>query len=93
MNYKVGRNTEIDIIAKDNNTVVFVEVKYRSGEGCGHPLESVGVNKQKKICEAARRYIFSHHLSLDMPYRFDVIGILGDKLEHIENAFLFIGRK
>lgn len=92
MNFKVGLGSEIDIISKDGNTIVFVEVKYRNSEYSGHPLDSVNPAKQKKICEAARRYIYKNRLSEYASYRFDVIGILKDEIWHIENAFHYIGR-
>lgn len=91
-NFRIGRNSEIDIVAKDNNTIVFVEVKYRSGTSSGHPFESVNVSKQRKICNAARGYIYCNGLSPDIPYRFDVIGICREKVEHVENAFMYMGR-
>lgn len=91
-NYRNGKNSEIDIISRDKETIVFVEVKYRKTSNSGYPLESVNLSKQKRISEAARRYIYSNNLSLEQSYRFDVIGILGENIEHIENAFCYIGR-
>ena len=88
-NYRI-RQSEIDIIARENNTVVFVEVKYRSCEGSGNPVESVGINKQRRICRAAKEYIFFNGISFYESYRFDVIAILKDKITHIETAFMFI---
>ncbi len=86
-NYRV-RQAEIDIVARDGSTIVFAEVKYRASLREGHPLEAVGVTKQRKICQAALFYLNRHKISVDnTPIRFDVIGILGDDILHIRNAF------
>lgn len=89
-NYQV-RQAEIDIIARDKETIVFVEVKYRSSSTSGHPLEAVNANKQKRICKAALFYMNHNKVSPDnTSIRFDVIGILGNEITHVENAFDFI---
>ena len=90
-NFQV-RQAEIDIIARYESTIVFVEVKYRTNASSGHPLEAVTVSKQKKICKAALFYMNKNKISPDnTPIRFDVIGILGDEITHIENEFDYIG--
>lgn len=76
---------EIDIIALQENYVVFIEVKYRKNISAGYPREAVTVYKQKKIKKAALCYIAQKQLDCD--FRFDVIEIIGDAAEHIENAF------
>lgn len=86
-NYRNGRYSEIDIIALKDKTIVFIEVKFRNSSVKGNPLESVNTNKQRRISRAAMRYIFEKGMSEYGKYRFDVIGILNDKIEHIENAF------
>lgn len=87
MNYRI-RQAELDIIAKDGGCYVFVEVKYRVDDRLGHPLSAVGAAKQKKICKAALFYMNSKKISIyDTAVRFDVIGILGDDVMHIKNAF------
>ncbi len=89
-NFRV-RQGEIDIIAKDKATIVFVEVKYRYDEKSGHPLEAVGLVKQKKICKCAMFYINKNKIPIDcVSIRFDVVGILKNNITHIENAFDFI---
>lgn len=87
-NYK---NTigEIDIIAKDNDYIVFVEVKGRMSKKFGDPVEAVDYRKQFKIRNVATMYLKQKHL-LDTNCRFDVISVLGDseeEIRHIENAF------
>lgn len=89
-NFQV-RQAEIDLIARDGDTIVFVEVKYRSSVSSGHPLEAVTISKQRKICKAALFYMNKNKISPDnTSIRFDVIGILGDEITHIENAFDFV---
>lgn len=84
------RYSEIDIIAKDKDTYVFCEVKYRSSAKFGSPLDAVDIHKQRKICQGAMYYCTAKNI-VDMPIRFDVIAIYGDSsIEHIENAFDYV---
>jgi len=90
-NYKT-RWGEIDIIAKDGSTLVFVEVKARRGEGCGLPQEAVSRQKQYKIIRMAQQYMYQcDRKTLEQPVRFDVLSIRwqGDvpMIEHIPHAF------
>lgn len=84
-NYKTELG-EIDIIAKQKNIIVFVEVKTRTSDIFGLPRESVTLHKQNKIKQVATQYLQKNKL-LDSYVRFDVIDILADKLTHIPNAF------
>ena len=80
---------EIDILAEEKETLVFVEIKYRSSNKCGDPLESVNYNKQKKICKSAL-YIYSRKgFYFDKPCRFDVVAVNKDEINHVKNAFDF----
>ncbi len=81
---KVG---EIDLIVRDGAYLVFVEVKYRSDQRGGHPLEAVDARKQKRIKRAAYVYLMRHGYPENTPCRFDVVGILRDEIMHVENAF------
>lgn len=84
-NYK-NKIGEIDIIAQDKGVLVFVEVKKRSTLAYGRPIEAVDFRKQNKIRKTAEVYLmFKNKFESDV--RFDVIEILGDKIEHVENAF------
>lgn len=85
MNYKnpIG---EIDIIAKDKDTIVFVEVKARSSTRFGLPREAVTPYKQDKIHKVALGYL-KFTQNLDAPIRFDCVEILGDEITHIKNCF------
>ena len=65
---------EIDIVAKDGDTVVFVEVKSRKSEKFGDPQGAVGREKQKKISRISLKYLEEKHL-YPCDARFDVVAI------------------
>ncbi|MGL4363164.1 MAG: YraN family protein [Cellulosilyticaceae bacterium] len=77
---------EIDIIARDGNIIVFIEIKYRRTSRCGYPRESVTKQKQQKIRQVASFYLVQKK-SYEKPLRFDVIEYLGEDITHIQNAF------
>ncbi len=84
----VKNHGEIDIIAKSDNVIIFIEVKYRKNLKFGHPLEAISQKKISKILETANLYIIENEIKQDV--RFDVISILGkDTIDilHLENAF------
>lgn len=81
------RHGEIDLVARDGRYLVFIEVKYRRDTQSGHPLEAVGIYKQKRIARAAVYYCHSHRILDSQACRFDVISILGNEIEHVKNAF------
>ena len=83
-NYRT-RFGEIDIIAKDKNDIVFVEVKYRKSSYGGTPQEAVNYNKQQKIIKSALAYIKQNSLKNNI--RFDVAAISKDCIEIIKSAF------
>lgn len=84
-NYK-NQIGEIDIIAKDKKVLVFVEVKARTSEMFGRPCEAVDFKKQQKIHSVASVYLKEHKLE-DAEFRFDVIEVLGDEVNHIKDCF------
>ncbi len=87
MNYRC-RIGEIDIIAKQGMYLVFVEVKFRTDNTCGDPLEAVDWRKQRQICRVALYYYTKHGYRENIPCRFDVIAVYGDEtIKQIENAF------
>ena len=85
-NYRC-RQGEIDLIARDGRYLVFVEVKYRSSACCADPLSVVNRAKQRKICRVADYFRFTQKVPDDVPVRYDVIGILGEKTAWIPDAF------
>jgi len=82
---------EIDLIMRDGETIVFVEVRYRKNNHFGSAIESVTHNKQLKICRAAGIFLSRRPGLASLPCRFDVIGISGEpgntSLEWIRAAF------
>ena len=84
-----SRTGEIDIIALHDGYLVFVEVKYRRNEQKGHPLEAISIQKQRTISRCALYYMKKNGFS-EMPVRFDVVGILGDQIQLVQNAFEFV---
>ena len=82
---------EIDIVAKDGEYLVFVEVKYRASEEAGNPLEAVTKAKQRTISKVAVYYRMTHGYGEFSPCRFDVVAVLGDKIRLVQNAFEYAG--
>lgn len=82
-----GRHGEIDIVARDMEYLVFIEVKYRLNTKNGMPAESVSYYKRQNIIHTAREYIYKYGISEDTPVRFDVISILERDIKIIKNAF------
>lgn len=80
------------MVADDRGTCVFVEVRSRTGEAFGHPLESVNARKQAQIIRAARLYLDAEPTPA-ATYRFDVVGVTfftdgrPPACVHIEDAF------
>ena len=66
---------EIDLIAKDKDEYVFVEVKTRRSAENGYPEETITANKLRHIAASAEEYLSVHHVS-DAPFRIDVIAIM-----------------
>ena len=86
-----NRFGEIDIIALDGDSIVFVEVKTRSSDVAGHPAEAVTHQKQRQITKTALVWLKSKGLT-DRRCRFDVIAISfksgnAPHIEHIAHAF------
>lgn len=84
-----SRSGEIDIVARHEGYLVFVEVKYRKTPSSGHPLEAVSMQKQRTISKCALYYMRKHGLE-HLPVRFDVIGIKENEIQLIQNAFDFV---
>jgi putative endonuclease len=91
-----SRLGELDIIAADGRTVVFIEVKTRASSNAGHPADAVDDTKQRRMTQAALAYLKVHGL-LSHAARFDVIAITWPdnsrkpNIEHFKNAFAPVG--
>ena len=83
---------ELDIVAVDGRTVVFVEVKTRTSDAAGHPVEAVDTDKEQRLTRLALRYLKRHDL-LEYRWRFDIVAVTWPPeqsrplVEHIRNAF------
>lgn len=95
-NVRSGRG-EIDLIGREGGTIVFVEVKLRSGGDPAAALAAVNWKKREDVERAATRWLQSRGLT-DRPVRFDVVGVTWEndgshlRVEHIRNAFPGGGR-
>jgi len=89
---------ELDVIAIDQRTLVFVEVKTRKSHHAGHPAEAVGDAKQRRLTRLALGYLKRHDL-LEQRARFDVVAVTWPTpaepptIEHYINAFTPVGRQ
>jgi putative endonuclease len=89
---------ELDLIAVDGRTIVFVEVKTRRSDDKGLPAEAVDEEKQRRITRLALAYLKRHDL-LEYPARFDVVAVIWPSsarepmIEHIKAAFEAVGPK
>jgi putative endonuclease len=91
-NFRGRSGGEIDVVCRDNDTLVFVEVKTRGREDFGRPVEAVDRQKQKRISRGALAWL----RMLDNPdilFRFDVVEVIiaddtKPRVELIKNAFL-----
>ena len=85
-----GKTGEIDIVARDGDALVFVEVKARASHAFGSAAEAVTPMKQQQLMRVASEYLVRHQLC-DCPCRFDVVSIHFDSgqpaIEVFQNAF------
>ena len=91
-----SRLGELDIVAVDGRTIVFVEVKTRTTTAAGHPAEAIDQRKEQRMTQAALAFLKARRL-LNHAARFDVVAITWAEnerypaIEHIENAFAPVG--
>ena len=78
---------EIDLIAREGDILVFIEVKYRKSAGKGTPEAAVGPGKQKRIYRTAQYYLAENRIPDSHPCRFDVVAIEGEKIRLYRGAF------
>jgi putative endonuclease len=89
-NYRY-RGGELDLVARDGDTLVFVEVRARRSAEFGAPYETIGREKQRRVARAAEHWLVTHGLTRAFA-RFDVVSVLlpadgSPQLEIITNAF------
>lgn len=82
---------EIDLIMQQDDTIVFVEVRYRRSEAFGQAYETVDGRKQNKLRASAEYYLQRHRARAQRPCRFDILGysrtLEDDSATWIQNAF------
>ena len=88
-NYR-NRYGEIDIVGRKDGYFIFFEVKYRKDEAAGNPAEAVDVRKQYRISRVADHFRIYRKLKDSDNVRFDVISIMGSRIEWYKNAFDYI---
>jgi putative endonuclease len=83
------RGGELDLVMRDGDTTVFVEVRYRASAGFGGGAASVDLRKRRKLVLAAQLFLASHPALAAQPCRFDVIDAWGEppQLNWLRDAF------
>ncbi len=84
VNWRYG-HYELDIVAFSEEELVIIEVKTRSEHSFFSPEEAVNRKKIRNIVAAADKYV--KMFNINIPVRFDIISIIGNKIEHLEDAF------
>lgn len=88
------RQWELDLVCRDGDTLVFVEVKTRSANTMGTPADGLNRKKQARLVKAASQYLTKNDL-WDEPCRFDLAAVVDTgksmDVEHMENAFDLTG--
>ncbi len=91
-----SRCGEIDLIMRDNDYLVFIEVRYRKQTDYGHPLETITYSKQQKILKTVQYFLLKHPEFSSLPCRIDAVAISAGKhhyaeenIEWIRNAIEF----
>lgn len=86
-----ARGGELDLVMRECDTLVFVEVRFRKNDLFGSPVESVTFSKQKKLLRTAQLYLLAQREWQNKPCRFDIVaarpGESGLQFEWIKNAF------
>jgi putative endonuclease len=78
---------EIDLIARDGETIVFVEVRGRADDRLGHPLETIDARKQARLRRGATGWLVGQQLWERVPMRFDVVALVGDDIQWLRDVF------
>ena len=77
---------ELDLVVRRGRTIAFVEVKSKSGDGFGDPLEMVSPVKMTRIRRAASVWL-SRHGAPGLDVRFDVVAVRRGRVQHLKGAF------
>jgi putative endonuclease len=86
VNARAGGN-ELDIVLRRGARLVFCEVKAKSGDRYGDPLEMVGPEKRRRLRRAAEAWLAEHPEVAALEVSFEVAAVRGRQLERLRNAF------
>ena len=80
---------EIDLIMREGELLVFVEVRYRTSGRFGYAVQTLDLNKQRKLTRAARMFLLTNKIPATTRCRFDVVGInaVADDIDWVRDAF------
>ncbi len=78
---------ELDLVVRRGRVLAFVEVKSKSGDGHGDPLEMVGPVKVARLRRAAATWLAAHPEHAALEPRFDVVAVRGTRVEQVPDAF------
>ncbi|HWS25053.1 MAG TPA: YraN family protein [Xanthomonadales bacterium] len=82
----IARGGELDLVMREGNALVFVEVRFRADGGHGDGLDSVSPTKQRRLIAAARQYLADHPKYARWPTRFDVVALGAGGLRWVKNV-------
>ena len=85
-NWRQGR-LELDMVCRESGVLVFVEVKYRKTKRAGYALEAIDSRKAGQVRRVAAVYLYEHGFPESAACRFDAVGIDGEQITHLINAF------
>jgi putative endonuclease len=74
---------ELDLVLRRGRRLVVVEVKEKSGESFGHPLEMIDPEKVRRVTTAARAWLASHPQALELELSFEAAGVSGRRVERV----------
>ena len=85
------RDGELDLVMRDGDALVFIEVRHRRSDGHGGGAASVDAPKRRRLVRAAQRFLLDHPHFAELPCRFDVVEAAGDpdapRLHWLRDAF------
>ena len=85
------RDGELDLVMRDGDALVFIEVRHRRSDGHGGGAASVDAGKRRRLVRAAQRFLLDHPQLAELPCRFDVVEAAGDpdapRLNWLRDAF------
>lgn len=78
---------ELDLVMREGDTLVFVEVRARQANSTVSAIDSIDAGKQHRFVRAARAWLGRHPREAELPARFDIVAIDGEELQWLRDAF------